>query len=112
MRRATLALVEYDHTKSSAKEAKIEKAVMLRSKEGVKLPSPYQAESTEWLADRRDSSKAVAGWEEVIGTQIPVLDIPGNHFEPFQPQNVSNVPCRLDEILNLSFSRSKWCPRH
>lgn len=32
---------------------------------------------------------ATRGWEMVTGARVPVIDVPGNHFEPFEMRNVS-----------------------
>lgn len=32
---------------------------------------------------------ATKGWEGLAGSKVPVIDIPGNHFEPFDQKNVS-----------------------
>lgn len=60
---------------------------MLRSKEAFRV-SGLEV-SDEFLSDRGDSSVTLKGWKEVVGGDIPVLDIPGNHFEPFEPRFVS-----------------------
>jgi hypothetical protein len=44
-------------------------------------------------------------WEKLLNQNIGVLMIPGNHFEPFKPENVSesNGVFRLgDELLFLA----------
>lgn len=64
------------------------KVIMLRSREtlngeklcGVRYP---------WISDQRARSEAVVAGEKLVGQSIQVLDIPGNHFEAFAPQNVS-----------------------
>ena len=43
-----------------------------------------------WLQDRSDPRTAISGWETVTGgAKVPSLDIPGNHFQPFDAANVS-----------------------
>ncbi|KAA1479595.1 alpha/beta-hydrolase, partial [Dentipellis sp. KUC8613] len=61
--------------------------VLLRSSEGFN-PAGV-SDVPKWLADRSDRTQAAAGWEKVVGTSIKVLDIPGHHFQPFHPDNVS-----------------------
>ncbi len=64
------------------------KIIMLRSREtldserlcGVRYP---------WLSDQNTRSEAILAWEKLVRQKISVLDIPGNHFETFAPQNVS-----------------------
>ena len=41
-----------------------------------------------WLSNQEARDSAVQGWEGLVGAQVKVLPIPGNHFEPFLPQNV------------------------
>lgn len=67
------------------------KIIMLRSREtlnceklcGVRYP---------WISNQQARSEAVIAWEKLVGQKIQVLDIPGNHFEAFAPQNVSPRP--------------------
>lgn len=42
-----------------------------------------------WLSDEQCREAALAQWERLLGRSLAVLRIPGNHFEPFEPQNVS-----------------------
>jgi hypothetical protein len=61
--------------------------VFLRSKEG--LASDIGENIPAWLADRNDARTAVEGWERLLRKEVKMLDIPGNHFQPFMPANVS-----------------------
>ena len=64
------------------------KIVALRSKEtldcegvcGVNYP---------WLSDQAVRSSAIDAWGKLVGQPLEVLEIPGNHFEPFLPRNVN-----------------------
>ena len=85
---ATRALVEYNPDRSPAKHVTPPKAVMLRSKESFH-PATGNSKSDAFLADRRDPLTVTAEWKAILGRDIPVLDIPGNHFQPFEPHNVS-----------------------
>lgn len=61
--------------------------VLLRSREGfqpVDIPGV-----PKWLVDRSDVQQAIAGWEFLTGSSVKVWDIPGHHFQPFHPANVS-----------------------
>ena len=49
---------------------------------GVKYP---------WLEDGAARSGSHSDWERVLSRQVAVLEIPGNHFEPFKPNNVSSL---------------------
>lgn len=74
--------------KPSATRIDFPKVIMLRSREtfdserlcGVRYP---------WINDQNTRSEAILAWEKLVRQKIPVLDIPGNHFETFAPQNVS-----------------------
>ncbi|KAI0919364.1 Type I Iterative Polyketide synthase (PKS) [Taiwanofungus camphoratus] len=100
MRHATQALVQYDPSQSPACHVMPKKAVMLRSREGFPL-AKVETESASFLADRNDPAKSVVEWEKVLGTAVPVLDIPGNHFEPFEAKNIPTVSQKLKEALVL-----------
>ena len=87
---ATTALVQYDPWSSPAKHALLKKAIMLRCQEAFTIQhAGVAALSNPFLENRLDPRMMTAGWEAVLGFQIPVLDVPGNHFEPFAPQYVS-----------------------
>ncbi|KAL9610447.1 MAG: hypothetical protein Q9167_004845 [Letrouitia subvulpina] len=62
--------------------------VLLRSKKGFDA-SGLGSRSHQWLEDRSDPRHTVEGWEEVIGHGVKLIDIPGNHFEPFDENNIS-----------------------
>ena len=96
---ATAALVKYDPSSSPAKHASPKKAVMLRSREPFRVKSTNpKSQSDAFLAERRDPTTIIAGWESILGTKVPVLDIPGNHFEPFDPRHVSCSSCFMSVI--------------
>ena len=62
--------------------------ILLRSKEGFDaraLPSAHVA----WLEDRSNPHSIAEDWEEIVGAKVEVIGIPGNHFEPFEANNVS-----------------------
>lgn len=87
MKHATRALVLYDPDNSPALSSNLTKAVMLRSREAFMPAGTIVAD--KFLSDRDDSNVLCAGWERALGYAPTVLDIPGNHFEPFEPQYVS-----------------------
>ena len=76
--------------KPPATETAYPKVIILRSREtfdcdrlcGIQYP---------WISDQEARKAAIIAWEQLIGQSIPVLDIPGNHFEAFMSQNVSSV---------------------
>ena len=62
--------------------------VLLRCTEGFDA-SGIECPGHEWLEDRSDVRNTVAGWEQIVEEEIKVIDIPGNHFEVFDKDNVS-----------------------
>jgi len=90
-------LGQYDATASTGP---IPKVVILRSKEGVKVSG---VSVPVWLGDRSDRKQVIAEWESLVKESVKSWNIPGNHFEPFSPSNVSSsfvpVPCSTSHIL-------------
>lgn len=78
--------------------------ILLRSKEGFdasSLPSAHVA----WLEDRSNPHSIAEDWEEIVGAKVEVIGIPGNHFEPFEANNVSrNLGLLNRESLQQVFS--------
>ncbi|KAL0577637.1 polyketide beta-ketoacyl-synthase [Marasmius crinis-equi] len=68
--------------------------ILLRSSEGLEL---QHVDVPSWLSDRSDSRKSVAGWEQLTGAPVTVIDIPGNHFEPFMATNIACVSQKIAE---------------
>ncbi|PIA92961.1 Conidial yellow pigment biosynthesis polyketide synthase [Cercospora beticola] len=64
--------------------------VLLRSSEGLDLGVEGLPEN-EWLHDRSDPSICTRAWEELMGEEIDVLDIPGDHFTPFEKENIDGT---------------------
>ena len=88
---ATASLVEYKPSSSPANGVAPKKAVMLRSREAFHIKNlNSSSESDAFLAERGDPATMVQEWEKILGATVPVLDIPGNHFEPFDPRYVSS----------------------
>lgn len=66
------------------------KLALLRSKEGFNPSNvPHNVIIPPWLAQRHDSRQVAEGWEKLVGQSLRVWDIPGHHFQPFDPSNVS-----------------------
>lgn len=73
---------------------------------GVKYP---------WLEDADARSESLRNWERVLGRQLSVLEIPGNHFEPFKPDNVSLQHCFKLTIIRNRYHKSsllEFLPLH
>jgi hypothetical protein len=58
---------------------------LLLCKEAFK---PSEVSVPSWLGERT-STEAAFAWETLTGNPVRVWEIPGNHFQPFQPSNVS-----------------------
>lgn len=65
--------------------------VLLRCSEGYDAAG-LDCVKHSWLEDRSNARAAVEGWEKVVGREVRVVDLPGNHFEVFDKANVSLVP--------------------
>ena len=105
-------------TSATASEPKSASAVSAQFRTHAKFLSQYQAERIEanqalryvmllsqetmntsqlcgvkyaWLEDKDAHVQSVRDWEGLVGHRIEVLDIPGNHFEPFTAPYVSTA---------------------
>lgn len=90
-------LSEYQATTCSSKERCY---VMLQSEdcfESTRLCGVKYA----WLEDMGARLESVSTWKEILGRQVTIIDIPGNHFEPFKPDNVSVVSAKLRQAYRL-----------
>ncbi|TCD66000.1 Type I Iterative Polyketide synthase (PKS) [Steccherinum ochraceum] len=96
----TRTLVAYDHTASPAHGLTVPRTIMLACNEGVSVQA-IDSCSTRWLADRSDLSRMVFGWEKATGSRIPILEIPGNHFEVFESRNIDQVTQQLRQALSI-----------
>ncbi|KXT12258.1 hypothetical protein AC579_2039 [Pseudocercospora musae] len=80
------------------------KVILLRSSEGLHIPGATNLPQNKWLHDRSDPSVSIAAWQELLGEKIDVIDIPGDHFHPFEPENVKGTTAaikRACEILDI-----------
>lgn len=58
--------------------------------------------SYPWLSDDSFRDQGVKDWEQLIGRQVPVVDIDCDHFQVFDDKHVSlTPPCHLDFYLPL-----------
>lgn len=79
------------------------KVIMLRSRELLDCEKLCGVKYA-WISNQQARSEAIVAWEKLVGQSIEVLEIPGNHFEAFAPQNVSRrpVPIRCESRLGES----------
>ncbi|KAG5652522.1 Type I Iterative PKS, partial [Sphagnurus paluster] len=68
--------------------------VLLRSEEGF---SATGVEVPLWLSNRDNPRLAASGWEALSGDQVKLIDIPGNHFQPFHASKIREVSLRILE---------------
>ncbi|KAJ3496510.1 hypothetical protein NLG97_g2603 [Lecanicillium saksenae] len=73
---------------------------LLRSAVGWTPPQGMDGRALEqtenrWLQNRCDSSLATAEWEALTGRPVECVDIPGNHFQVFDPPNIEAVSAAL-----------------
>ncbi|RDB14789.1 Non-reducing polyketide synthase terA [Hypsizygus marmoreus] len=69
--------------------------VLLRSSEGFCPSGMYDVPL--WLSNRSDPQDVSAGWESLAGGAVKVMDIPGDHFQPFHSSNIYEVSQRMAE---------------
>ncbi|KAF7192782.1 Orsellinic acid synthase [Pseudocercospora fuligena] len=77
------------------------KVILLRSSEGLHIPSATNLPENKWLHDRSDPSISVAAWEELLGEKIDVIDIPGDHFHPFETENVKGTTAAIKRACEM-----------
>ncbi|EKG09551.1 hypothetical protein MPH_13401 [Macrophomina phaseolina MS6] len=78
--------------------APVPRVFLLRSERGWRRPpedGTVDDEWNPWLQDRADPRTAVAGWESVLRTAVPWADIPGDHFQAFDHDNIDRVSAAL-----------------
>ena len=44
-----------------------------------------------WLEDADVHMHTANEWAGLVGEEVKIFEIPGNHFEPFAPRNVSSL---------------------
>lgn len=66
------------------------RVVLLRSSEGFSAAGCVLPEN-KWLHDRRDVRTSSAAWEELVGAKVKVIDVPGDHFTPFEPGHIDGT---------------------
>lgn len=88
--------------KPSLGSGPLPRVVLLRSREGY---NPAEvAEVPKWLAERGNTTDVVDEWRSLVGAEVKVWDIPGNHFNPFHTANVSISPFTMSSSENKCHS--------
>ena len=57
----------------------------------VGYAAPEAIEVHKWFTDRSDSEETVAGWRELLGDGMKILEVAGDHFEMFNLSRVSLI---------------------
>ena len=84
---------------SPSSDGSYPRVAFLRSREGMKVDCESMRENVPaWLADRDEPETTISGWETLLKGEVKRWDIPGDHFQPFLPENVcvSEFRCVLD----------------
>lgn len=74
--------------------------ILLRSIEGLDLGVAGLPEN-EWLHDRSDPSICTDAWEDLVGAPVEVLDIPGDHFTPFEAANIDGTTSAIRKACEM-----------
>jgi hypothetical protein len=74
---------------SVSKDGLVIPIVFLRSVD--EFNPPNLTDVPDWLTNRTDAKLTVSGWDALSGSLVRVIDIPGNHFQPFESGNVRSV---------------------
>ncbi|GME55931.1 hypothetical protein GTA08_BOTSDO13036 [Neofusicoccum parvum] len=72
----------------------------------VKCSGTFDAEALcgvayPWLSDDECRAQSVKVWESLVGRSVPTLDVRGNHFDLFSPENVGDVSEKLKRACQL-----------
>ncbi|KAL5503739.1 PKS1 [Sanghuangporus vaninii] len=100
MSHATEALVAYDA--SANRLSQYPNVAMLRCTDTFPLSDMrknFPLEPMPFLEDRSNPRTSVNDWERLVGKEVRIFDIPGHHFEPFSPKNVSALTLQLKNAI-------------
>lgn len=86
-----------------ARTGPMPQVILLRSSEGLMLPNAHLLPENKWLHDRSDVGVCVDAWNELLGKEIPVIDIPGDHFHPFEAENVKGTTEAIRQACEMLF---------
>lgn len=82
------------------REGVMPRVVLLRSAEGFRAAG-YALPENKWLHDRTDPKTSSGAWEELVGAKIKVIDIPGDHFTPFEPRHIEGTSQAVYEACEM-----------
>ncbi|KAF9646285.1 ketoacyl-synt-domain-containing protein [Thelephora ganbajun] len=76
---------------SPSSDGSYPRVAFLRSREGMKVESESMEKAPVWLADRQEPETTVNGWETLLKGKLKRWDVPGDHFQPFLPENIEET---------------------
>lgn len=82
------------------REGELPRVVLLRSSEGFRAAG-YALPENKWLHDRRDVQTSSGAWEELVRAKIKVIDIPGDHFTPFELGHIDGTSQAIYEACEM-----------
>ncbi|KAF8891957.1 polyketide synthase [Gymnopilus junonius] len=66
---------------------------------------PYQPpgcnEVPDWFLDRRNTMSVIRGWDAIIGRFVKIFEVPGHHFAPFAPENITTTSKYISEACDM-----------
>ncbi|KAK5166036.1 polyketide beta-ketoacyl-synthase [Saxophila tyrrhenica] len=92
-------LAEYSPSASEAHVAVDTQYVMLQCQDTFDAMGLCGVEYA-WLGDSGMRSESTRQWECILGRQMVVLGIPGNHFEPFSSSKISSTSTGLKKAYD------------
>jgi thioesterase domain-containing protein/acyl carrier protein len=82
-----------------SREGKVEvPIVLLRSSEGY---APPGLDVPSWLQHRGSESAVVGEWEALARSPVKTWSIPGDHFSPFNPENIEQTSQQLKDACRF-----------
>ena len=82
--------------------------VALKSSQSIPTEEKYGVDYS-WLSSQDVRAEAMDLWSKLIGGRLEILDISGDHFQAFDPDNVSILVSKSKPAI-LRGSFGFWCP--
>ncbi|KAK4695818.1 hypothetical protein P7C71_g1996, partial [Lecanoromycetidae sp. Uapishka_2] len=57
--------------------------------------------SYDWLSNSKARTEAIKGWGKIIGGEVDVIEIPGNHFEAFDEKNIVELSAQMKKACQI-----------
>lgn len=87
-------LGKYSPVAFDAEQRTAIKTIFLRSRETFDTQTTCNVRY-DWLSSQKARDAAIDSWKLLVGHNTKILIIPGHHFEPFAPENVSPSYLRM-----------------